>query len=365
MRILDIYILKELARPFLFGIFAFSTVFIGGGTLWRIAQYISKYGASKTVVAKLFIYSLPGVIVITIPMSMLLAALLCFGRLSGSSEVIAMRAGGQNFFRLALPVFIASFLIAIGAIVFNETVVPAATAAYNYLVRTEIEGNTHPMSQNHLILVDSLKDNGMRMTYARKFDQATNSMSDVTVQEFRNSSQILVENAREAVWQSDGWMLYSGVLYDLAENSQRIMQFDRHYLPLEKSPQKIGIEQKKPEEMTIKELKQQIKTLNQFTIAKNIYEVELQQRLALPMATFVFGLIGSPLGLSRNRSSSSIGLGLSILIVFVYYIVMTWALTLGQSGKIPPVLAAWLPDIVGLIIGGYFVYRTDHIGKTL
>ncbi len=360
MRILDIYIIKELIRPFLFGIFAFSTVFIGGGTMWRIAQYMSKYGASETVAAKLFIYSLPGVIVITIPMSMLLAALLCFGRLSGSSEIIAMRASGQSFLRLVLPVIIFAFLAAGCAVMINETIVPAATASYNSLIRTEIEGNTHPQSQDHLILIDHLENNGVRMTYARKFDQTTASMFDVTVQEIQNDRQVLVENARKAVWKSGGWLLYSGVLYDLSGDSQRIMEFESHYLPINRSPQKIGMEQKRPEEMTIKELKQQIKMLSQFEIVKNIYEVELHQRLALPMSTFIFCLIGSPLGLSRNRSSSSTGLGLSILIVFIYYVIMTWALTLGQSGKILAILAAWLPNIIGFIFGAYFLYRTDN-----
>lgn len=111
MRILDKYILKETIMTFIFGICAFSAVFLGSGTLLRIAQYITQYGASFSAIVRLIIYSLPGIIVWTFPMSMLLAALLTFGRLSGNSEIIAMKACGVSFKRLVTPVI--AFLLAL------------------------------------------------------------------------------------------------------------------------------------------------------------------------------------------------------------------------------------------------------------
>ena len=65
-RILDKYIFREVMLSFLFGICAFSAVFIGSGTLFKIAQYITDYGASLQAVVKIFIFGLPGVVIITI-----------------------------------------------------------------------------------------------------------------------------------------------------------------------------------------------------------------------------------------------------------------------------------------------------------
>ena len=79
IRILDKYIFREVFMTVIFGICAFSAVFIGSGTLFRIAQYITDYGASLSSVLKIFIFSLPGVVIWTFPMSMLLASLLTFG----------------------------------------------------------------------------------------------------------------------------------------------------------------------------------------------------------------------------------------------------------------------------------------------
>lgn len=362
MRILDKYIIKELLGPFIFGIASFSSVFIGTSTLFRIAQYVTKYGAELSAVVKLFIFSLPSIIVLTFPMSMLLASLLAFGRLSGSSEITAMRSGGISFFRLATPVFIVAFFVSLFAVGFSEKVVPQSNEAYNDIVRNEIEKNTTPKSQDHIIIKDIKEGKLERLTYSRKFEESTSTMYTVSMQEFDNDRLVRVENAEKAVWQNDRWTMYNGVIHDLNVEGKvdRTLKFQQQIMPVNKSPQNISREQKKPEEMTIRELKQHIKVLKGEFVNANTYEVELHQRLAIPMASFVFALIGTPLGLQPQRSSSSIGLGISIIIIFIYYAIMTVTTALGQGGAIAPAIAAWIPNIIGILAGAWLVRRASR-----
>ena len=77
------------------------------------------------------------------------------------------------------------------------------------------------------------------------------------------------------------------------------------------------------------------------------------------MACFIFSLIGAPLGVQSQRSSSSIGLGISVVIIFIYYSVMSMTMALGQGGTLPALLAVWIPNIIGLIAGIYFVLRAS------
>ncbi|SFL61745.1 LptF/LptG family permease [Pelosinus propionicus] len=362
MRILDKYIVKELLGPFIFGIASFSSVFIGTSTLMKIAQYVTQYGASLSSVVKLFIYSLPPIVVLTFPMSMLLAALLAFGRLSGSSEITAMRSGGISFYRLSAPVFVIAFFVSIFAVFFSEMVVPQSNSAYNYVVRYEIQRNTAPKSQEHIIIKDVKGDMLERLTYARKFEEETNTMYAVAMQEFENGTLVRVENAEKAVWQDNHWTMINGIIHDLTAegNLERTMHFEQQIMPMAKAPSAISREQKKPDEMTIKELKQHIKILQREYVNAKKYEMELQQRLAIPVASFVFALIGTPLGLQPNRSSSSIGLGISIIIIFVYYAIMTVFTALGQGGALPVVLAAWVPNIIGIIAGALLVRKASR-----
>lgn len=362
MRILDKYIIKELLGPFIFGIAAFSSVFIGTGTMLRIAQFVTKYGASTSSVIKLFIYSLPPIIVLTFPMSMLLAALLAFGRLSGSSEIIAMRSGGISFYRLATPVFIVALFVSLFAVVFNEFVVPQSTIAYNKVVREEIQKENIMKSQEHIVIKEIKNGNLERLTYARKFEESTSTMHAVVIQDFDGERLARVENAERAVYQDNHWTMYNGTIHDLTAEGKidRAMQFEQQNMPMTKAPNAISNEQKKPDEMTIKELKQHIKILGQQYVAADKYKVELHQRLSIPMASFVFALIGTPLGLQPNRSSSSIGLGISIIIIFIYYTIMTITTALGQGGAIPAALAAWIPNIVGIIVGCLLVRKASR-----
>ena len=124
MRLLDKYVLKEFLAPFLFGVAAFTAIFLGADTLLKIAGYVTTYGASAVSAVKIFILALPRIIVYTFPMAVLLGALMCFARLSGSSELIVMRTSGQSFFRLTMPVFVLALLISLCAVAFNEYVVP-------------------------------------------------------------------------------------------------------------------------------------------------------------------------------------------------------------------------------------------------
>ena len=362
MRILDKYILKELLGPFFFGIAAFSSIFIGTSTLFKIAQYVTKYGAPITTVVKLFVYSLPGIVVLTFPMSMLLAALLSFGRLSSSSEITAMRSGGLSFFRLTIPVIITAMIVSVAAIALNEKVVPAANASYSYIVRYEIEKQSRPKSQEHIIVKDVRGSDIERLTYAQNFMSDTNTMSKVSVQEFENGRLVRVQSAETAQWAEDRWIMYNGTITDLSSEGKvgRILKFQEQVMPIEKNPQTISQEQKKPDEMTMQELKEQIAVLKQEYVSTSKYEVELYQRVAIPLASFVFALIGTPLGLSPNRSSSSIGFGLSIIIIFMYYTVLTISGALGQGGALPPLLAAWLPNIAGTIVGIYLIYKASR-----
>lgn len=353
MRILDRYILKEIMSTFLFGIFAFSSVFVGSGTLFRIAEYVTNYGASLSAVLRLLIFSLPPIVVLTFPMAMLLATLLSFGRLSGSSEITAMKSGGVSFYRIATPVAYIALFVSVFAIAFGEIVVPRANQAYQHIVRYEIQGNIAPKSQEHVILKEIKNGELQRLTYARKFDAATNAMYGISLQEFENGMLVRVQNAEKAEWMKDHWTMHSGLIYDLSGDGtvQRTLKFTQQILPIQQSPKELVQQQKKADEMTMRELRQQIQLMQGQSVDTKKLEMELYQRITIPFASLIFALIGTPLGLQPNRTSSSIGFGISIIIIFMYYSVMTVASALGQGGVLPPVYAAWIPNLIGLAAG--------------
>ena len=341
MRLLDKYILKAFVGPFLFGVFAFTSIFIGTGTLFRIAQYITEYGAPLLLVMKAFVLALPSIVILTFPMSVLLASLMTFSRLSSTSEIVVMRAGGLSFLRLAMPVYIIALMISIGAVAFNEFVVPRTNHMYQTIVREEIMKNATPQTQNHIVLKAMNGDELGTLMYAKSYNAETKQLSMITVQQFG--------------------VMQNGIIYDVSagDGVERTMKFKEQSLPIKSAPKDIQQDQRKPEELTIKELRHQIKAYKAAYTNANKLEMEMYQRFTIPLASFVFALVGAPLGLQKQRSSSSIGFGISILIIFIYYGVMTFAGALGKGGALPTVLAALIPDTLGIIAGLYLNWRVS------
>lgn len=364
IRILDKYIFKEVFVAFLFGICAFSAVFIGTGTLFRIAQYITDYGASLPAVIKVFLFGLPKVVIYTFPMSMLLATLLTFGRLSSNSEITAMKSCGISFGRIAMPAFIMGLLVSIMAIAFNEYVVPWANTAYKNVVNYEIKGNTTMKSQEHIILKDIQHDKIQRLVYARLYDADTETLQNITLQDFDTDGNLRhVEDAEYAEWTGTEWVMHDGMIYDIAGQEgmrEHTVRFDRQVLPITANPKQIVREQKEPEELTMKELRAQINIMKSQYVDTKKLETELYQRITVPMASLIFALIGVPLGMQPTRNSSSVGFAMSIVIIFFYYALMTLANALARGGTLPAMFAVWIPNLVGLIVGIILIRKASR-----
>lgn len=362
VRILDKYIFREVCKAFLFGICAFSAVFIGSGTLFKIAKYITDYGASLSAVVKVFVFGLPNVIMWTFPMSMLLATLLTFGRLSSSSEITAMKSCGIGFFRIAMPAILLGFLVSIVAILFNEHVVPWANTAYRNVVYYEIQGNSGAKSQDHIILKDIKDGQIQRLLYARRYDADSQSLQSITLQEFDGAGKVShVENAEYAEFTGKEWVMHNGMLYDISDGeSEHTLRFNTQALPINASPRQIVREQKNPEELTMKELKAQIRIMKTQYVDTSKLETELYQRITVPMASLIFALVGVPFGLQPTRNSSSAGFAMSVIIIFFYYALMTMANAIGRSGALSPMLAVWIPNVVGLIAGLFLIRKASR-----
>lgn len=360
LRILDRYVLKELLYPFVFGIAAFSSIFIASTMLYRITQYMTKYGASLETVGRFFFYNLPEIINYTFPMSMLLAALMAFGTLSGSSEITAMKAGGVSYYRIVAPVLVVGFIVSMFSLVWAEKVVPPSKAQAARILDVEIKNNSKPASQSHVV-VKTISGNSSRVTYANKFDEEKGRMTDITIEEFTNGKISRIQTAKEGYWENGKWRILNGNVFSLSdeEGVQSTGKFKEQIIPLDFSPKQISWEQKDPEEMTIRELLTYIGMLETQKASTAKQWCEIFMRINIPLASFLFAMIGACLGTQKQRTSSSIGLGISVIVIFIYYAVMTFTTGLGKGGAMPPLLACTLPNLLCLGIGVYLMRQKN------
>ncbi|MBV9403558.1 MAG: LptF/LptG family permease, partial [Candidatus Eremiobacteraeota bacterium] len=165
--ILDRYMLTELSGPFLFGLSAFTLIFAAANIL-NIGKLVSSDHAPLWAAIKVFLWSLPSTIVLVIPMALLLGTLLAMQRLSGESEITAMKAGGIPLVRIAAPFLIAGLLMSFVMLFLQEEVVPFAQDQESYLVNEVI--NSASAFGHDLTVRAPLPGGGQQVTVATAYE---------------------------------------------------------------------------------------------------------------------------------------------------------------------------------------------------
>ena len=157
--------------------------------------------------------------------------------------------------------------------------------------------------------------------------------------------------------------LRNGSIHDLAKQGEdyQIMKFDRYDLTLD-IPGTDQLKKKrilKPREMSISELRQQIKQNENSAWKDDVAKVELSKRFSIPLTCILFGIIGVPLGITSRRSGKSGGFLFAVLIILMYYVGLVLMQNFGRSGMINPYFSVWIPNIVLLIFTVYVSYKTQ------
>jgi lipopolysaccharide export system permease protein len=384
MKILDRYIARELIGPFLFGVAAFTLIFISGQYLFKLTSLIAK-GAPLLDVIELLVLRIVPVMVITFPMATLLSTLLSFGRLSGDMEVVAMMAGGISFVRIAIPAFTMGVLVSVFGLFANEVLVPpagrAAKETENRVAQelSAMGADVAPPTKGRAFVVqDSEGGQLARLVVAQGFNFPERRLDGVTYLQYGKTQHVvLLVEAKSAYWdprQRDRWVFRDGYARWLGEEPhpagakpgqsyRTTVPFQSMTFQLNKTPRQIVAEGKDAEEMSYQELRRYIENLReQGAPAKTLRELEvgLNNKLSIPFTSMLFALIGTPLGLRRLRGGAAVGLGVSILIIFCYYVLWHGMTVLGENGKLPPWLASWLANLVGLGVGAALVVRASN-----
>lgn len=360
--ILDRFILNELKGPFFFGVFAFTVLLVAGDLLFKLADLIIEQGVSLSVISRLFVYKLPGVIVLTLPMAALLSALLTFARLSSTSEIGALKASGISLQRIVRPVLFGSVAVALLATAANETVVPLTSRAAENVLRYEVAKQRVSLIQDHVFMREEEEGQLKRVTYISRLKPRSGRMEGVLVQEFEEGQLRRILSAEEGSWQEGEWWLDDGKVFEVDEAGRvsLLFRFERQRLTLRLSPGQLEKVSRQPEEMSIPELLGQIELFDHQGIDVRPLWVMFHLRLAVPWASVVLALVGAAIGVRPQRSGSGVGLGLSVVIVFAYYVVMSLCRALGQGGYLPPLLAAWMPNLTFLVAGGALVRKANR-----
>lgn len=361
MSLLDRYILRELAPPLLFGLLAFTGLFLSID-LVPLVQTGVELGAPVATMLRLIALRLPEVFMWTFAMAVLLGTLLSLSRLSSASEVVAMQAGTVSFYRLVAPVLVVGFIVSMLTLALGEWVVPAANYTYRRILTEDVRGAQLPTVTRNVILKEYSRGVMSGFLYAARYDGTTQTMHDVTIVEMDAGRPVRTTFARKTLWEEDTWYMEDGVTHVHDGDPGVMIHFgsSRQPIAIGYKPEQVMQAQKAPAEMTIRELRDHITVLQSRGDRSREHVLQLNLKLSVPLTSFIFALIAAPLGVQPHRSASSVGFGLSMLVIFAYYVLMTVGTALAQGGHVPPAVGAWLQNGVLGATGVGLVIRSGR-----
>jgi len=363
MKIIHRYIFTEMLK-----IFALSCMFLTMIMFLDKAMFMTDLilnrGLTMLEVGRMVLYISPIFLSITIPISVLVAAVMTFNQFSAENELVVMKSSGWSFTYLLRPVLLFAFIayIATNAIIFYA--LPMGNQALKVMIfdilktraNIDIKPNVFNRDFDNMVLMVKEKKgpNSFRGVFI-----ADSSFKGYTKIILSEQGTILTDQANLRIQ----LQLRNGSIHDMAKQGEdyQIMKFDRYDLTLD-IPGANQLKQNqilKPREMSVYELKQRIEANRKNNWQDHLAEVELSKRFSLPLTCILFAIIGVPLGITSRRSGKSGGFIFATGIILMYYVSLVLLQNFGRSGRINPYFSVWIPNIILFILAIYVGYKTQ------
>lgn len=364
MKILRNYFLKEFVAPLFLALGVLSFVMALVGNLKKIADLVINKGLDLYSVLKLFLFMTPYIVTYALPIALLVAVLMSLGRLSNDNEIVAIRASGVNLFNLMLPLVIIGSVLSLSLIIFNDKA--ASYAHYTYrktLIEIGIKNPTAALEEG--VFINSFQK---YVLFIYRVDQKKNKLSNIRIYEPQGEgkpTRTIVAKTGEFVaapqTNSVKLKLMNGTSDEPdPENPVNFykLNFKTYFLNLSLGQmQDKGDIRKKPKDMTIQELRNEISKLKTENIDPLPLITEINEKITLAFACLVFVLLGAPLAVITRRREKSINIGIALLLIIIYYPLFIGCEALAMQDMVNPWVIMWLPNALFGAIGAFLTFK--------
>jgi lipopolysaccharide export system permease protein len=325
------------------------------------ADKLIKNHATLSEIARYFLYSVPGMISMSLPMATLIASLLLLGNLSRHNEIIAMQAGGVSLVKIISPLIAGGLLISGLGFVNNEFVMPVYSSRATYVRKVEIEKSRQRVMfqqsklwlrgpENSIVNIELVSPNRNEMLGLNIYKLN----ADYSVRE-----QI---KAGSLVWVNGAWRLKNSITFTQVADAVQSRPSDNEVFNIVENPNDLGMIVKDSEEMNFSQMWNYVKRLKSSGYKAATYEVDLHSKLAYPMASLLMVLISIPFGIQKVRSGGAgKGIAIAVAIAAVYWLLTSIGASLGHSGVLPPAISAWFANIFFTLTSAVVLFRMQRM----
>ncbi len=372
MTLVDRATLKEMTAAFGLGLMVFTFVLLTNKIL-RLVELIVNKGVGIWTVLQLFLYILPYSLVVTIPMSVLLATLATFTRLCADGEILALRSAGVSLTRLTRPALLFGLAASALTLVVTIWIHPFSFRAFKSLVFQMTLRQAAVGIQEGIF--NSELEEGL-ILYVERVDSKTSRLEGIFLVDNRNPGERQVIVAQSGQFTSDPEHLrmvlalnQGSIHLSAAElaGRYRLLTFADYQLTVDVG-RGLADPMQRPlgeQELTLAELRQRAEALR--AQGRNYHPslVEFHRKLAIPISCLLFTLVGVPLGSRIRKGGRGLSLVISVGCALGYYMLIVAGEALGDRGLAPEALSMWLPNLLIGLGGSLLLFRAEFHPATL
>ena len=359
------YIIREMLGPFSINMLVFTFLFLMSQMI-EITDWIINYSLNILDVLTIILFTLPWFLMFIIPMSVMMAILLTFLRLSGDNEIVALKSCGMSIYRLLPPVLVFALL---GCTLTAFITLYAVPRSRTYLEKKALD---LAASNVDIGLKERTFNNAFNdvMLYVNKIDTQRKKLLDIFIEDKRQPEIVNTVVAPEGRLYSEPekyvfhLLLSNGTIHqtNLKKRSATSIQFDTYKLTLDlsKEVEQYDADDKHREELSIAELRRNIRKSPVKDEDYYKFKMVLHRRFSIPVACLTMSLLAFPLGIQSKTTKRSFGLILCLFFFLLYYLLLTAAYAFGEDGSYPPEIGMWVPNAVMGCIGIFFLIQTGR-----
>lgn len=358
MKVLSRYLVKEFLRLLILCEIIFLFLYLVIDFLQRIDNFIEAQ-VSKSIMFLFFFYKAPLVMTQMIPVATLIAVIILFSTMKKRNEITALKACGLNILGFSQKVIIASFFVAAAMFLFSESVVPYASFKGNKIWKVDVEKQDPGLFYGGHQIWYRGPD---AIYWIRHFDFKNMIMENPTLYFFDETFRLIKKvDGRRGVWADGKWRIEGGVKQELrADGGYDIEKFETYLLNIPERPEAFVRGMKKPEEMSYWQLKRYAEEVREEGYDNTRYLVDMNLKTSFPFVSMLLVLIGIPLSLSLKRGGTPLAISLGMAICFFYVLALGFSRALGLSGVLPPVLSAWLANLLFFFLAIYAMIHMER-----
>jgi lipopolysaccharide export system permease protein len=354
MKILDRYIIKKFLGTFIFSIILIIALAVIIDISEKIDTFIEKEISLHEIIFSYYFNFIPYYTNLFLFLFVFISVVFFTSKMAAKSEIIAIIGNGISFNRLMYPYFISASVLALLSYFLSNFVIPPANKIRLEFENTYINGTYYNNDRN----IHKQVSPGV-FIYVESFNTLTNTANKFSIEKFNKNILESKLMSKRAVWDSINrkWNIFDYNIRTVHLDHQSLKFGKRTDTALNITPEDFKRRDTEKSTMDLKQLNHLIKDIRlRGDTNLNTYLLEKHQRTAFPFSTFILTLIGVSLASRKSKGGTGLKIGIGLLLSFIYIFFMQIAAQFSIKGGLSPILAAWIPNLLFLMIA-VFLYK--------